>query len=328
MKRFEDYKQGVILAYKKKKDEGSLPPNLQHHTSANIKKEILNVFSERHSEKDDVTFSFFFNKQGNAGEHFKMIEDATPDVFKPLNIFLRKDTHRGTHDRNIYLLAWLIDFTPRPYRAADIYELVKQDRESLTPQIQPSTKESPDIKIEFADDTASEIDNINEEDIRDKESLIEETPDENTNPDAEEIPPAPADDLSIINQNFGVPRKFNRAIVAFFAAFVILSGTYIFYNAGDHQCMYWNVDHYTAIPCDQKVDGATIIALDTFRLVRLKKITNLKLITPNGIGKIHYSKLYGKVEFYTTGGENPTDNRKRLLPMTEFIYRKYVLKID
>ncbi|WP_158797884.1 hypothetical protein [Pedobacter sp. L105] len=123
---------------------------------------------------------------------------------------------------------------------------------------------------------------------------------------------------------FGVPRKFNKSILAFFGAFIIFSGSYIVYILRDHQCMYWDGGQYQSIGCNEKVNGATIIALDTSRLAHLKRITNLSSITINDIGKIYYSKVYGKVEFYTTGGENPNDSHKRLLPMTKYMYDKYV----
>lgn len=37
------------------------------------------------------------------------------------------------------------------------------------------------------------------------------------------------------------------------------------------QCMYWNGNEYLAIACDQKVEGKTIIALDTARLAHQKE---------------------------------------------------------
>jgi hypothetical protein len=48
------------------------------------------------------------------------------------------------------------------------------------------------------------------------------------------------------------------------------------------------------------------------------------LITRNSIGIVHYSKINGKVEFYTTGGTNPEDTARRLLPLTEYMFEKYI----
>lgn len=314
MKRFEDYKQDVILAYKKKKKEGKLPPNLQRHTPANLKKEFINVFPERYSNKDNNTFNAFFNKGKSAEEYLRMIKDAEPEAFKALNNFLRGST-TDPRDPIIEMLAWLIDYEPRPHQYADISELVKRELDANLVTSDQKTEIHEETREESKVEELKAAENIADTKAQD---IIEEV--------VEETPLAKKDGLSITKEDLGVPRKFNRAIVAFFAAFVIISGTYLFYNTGSNECMYWDVDHYKEMRCDQKVDGAAIIALDTFRLAHLKKITNFKLITPNSIGKIHYSKIDGKVEFYTTGGENPTDNRKRLLPMTEFIYKKYVLK--
>ena len=89
--------------------------------------------------------------------------------------------------------------------------------------------------------------------------------------------------------------------------------------------MYWDGKEYQSVGCNEKVDGANIVALDTARLEHMKKITNTGLSTRNDIRKVYYSKVDGKIEFYTGKGENPEDNRRRLLPMTEYIFEKYVL---
>lgn len=36
LKRFEDYKRQIILAYKKKRNQDNLPPNLRRHTPEKI----------------------------------------------------------------------------------------------------------------------------------------------------------------------------------------------------------------------------------------------------------------------------------------------------
>lgn len=287
MKRFEDYKKEVITAYKLRRDKGDLPPNLQRHTPASLKKECLDIFYERYSAPDNSTFAAFFNKQNDADQYFRRIQSADPDIFKPLNSFLRKNTEAGTHDRNIELLAWLIDFQSRPHRPASFYGQERQ--ESDTPQQEIDTPQEivEPAKLALVD----HIDQINA--------------------------PTPQ-----------IPKAFLKyGLSLWVGAFLLLAGilgAYSFYGESE-QCMYWNGKQYQKLACSQKIPGKTIIALDTFRLSTFRRIENLKNINVHDIGKVHYSKVNGHLDFYTTGGENPNDHRKRLLPMSALIYEKYVL---
>lgn len=303
MKRFEDYKREVILAYEKKKKEGTLPRKLASYTTANLKAECLNVFHNRYSEKDSETFKSLFGERDSGEEYVKRIKAEGPDKFKPLDNFLKGKV--GTpKEITIELLAWFIDFEPRPYKSGDIYVLVKSEWESANTQ----TIQTP-LPVPVSEPAPV--------------SIQPENPQGETQPKESELLSVLPIDAQISNIGYlGIPVKFYKGIIAFFAAVIIIVGSYFIYDKP--QCMYWDGEQYQSIDCDQKVDGATIVALDTFRLAHLKRIKNIALITRNDIGKIHYSKINGKVEFYTTGGENPADSRKRLLPMSEHMYVEYV----
>lgn len=288
-----------MLAYEKKKNEGKLPPYLQRHTPAKLKQECVDVFPTRYSDQDAETFRLFFGLGKDAAAYFKSLRDADPDVFKPLNNYLKKSTG-GTAERNIHLLAWLIDFEHRPFIPVDAYELANPERDLPTPEkeLSPGIPEkSPDIPTPT-----------------DTEKPEDQTP----------VPPNIDRDG---NGKFGVPKKFDKAIIAFLATVFVVVSSYITYQILQHnQCMYWDGARYQPIACEQHVDGAVVIARDTFRSAHFKKITNLSVIKRSDIGKVHYAKENNIVTFYTTGGENPEDHRKRLLPMSAHIYEKYVLK--
>jgi len=316
LKRFEDYKLEVIRTYEKKKSEGNLPPNLLRHTPAKLKRECMDEFSNRYLDSDQHTFTSLFGKGNSKVEFLKLVKDSNPDLFRPLNTYLRRNTTGGTHDRNIELLAWLIDFKERPHQGVDPYELVDSEWNS------PSTmKENISTEIKFSEEK-SEL----EEELIGSEIKIDSAEKKIEKEKQRGLTIIDDDPQNVDKGIFGIPPKFNKTILAFFATLVLLIGVYIcyrvFYNP---QCMYWDKDHYQPIDCDQKVDGATIIAVDTASLKHLKRITNLSSITINDIGKVHYSKVDNKVEFYTTGGDNPTDHRKRLLPLSKHMYEKYVL---
>ncbi|MCK7553970.1 hypothetical protein MKQ70_02680 [Chitinophaga sedimenti] len=90
-------------------------------------------------------------------------------------------------------------------------------------------------------------------------------------------------------------------------------------------CMYWAQDHYEPIPCGQKIPGARIIALDSIRLKNFRRITRPDTISYQSKGKVWYSKISGKVEFYTWGGEHPVVFDYRLKPVTKYIIDTYIL---
>ncbi|MET4141091.1 hypothetical protein [Pedobacter sp. UYP1] len=296
LKRIEDYKQEVILAYKKRKDEGLLPPNLQYHTPANLRKECLAVFHKRYSKKDEETFKLLLDEErSSAEEYFKKIQITSADKFKPLDNFLKGNTG-DTKVKNIELLAWLIDFQPRPHVYADVYDLVNIDRElSIRKEKDLSGMAPPSNRLLGNNSSGS--------DSPGNSSLTS--------------------DQKIGKGRFGIPTKFNKAVISFVAVLVIVGGSYFFYDTNT-QCMYWNGDEYQSVTCDQNIEGIHVIPKDASRLKQLKRIKNIAEITREDIGKVHYSKVNGQVEFYTAGGENPTDSRKRLLPLSEHMFIEYI----
>jgi hypothetical protein len=109
----EKYRSEVLRHYEQKKAEGELSINLIHFTPVNIRNESRLLFSAACDNIDRRMLKEFF------GVHFEnevsdlMVKKCDPDKFKPLCNFLKKGTK--THEKSIELLAWLIDFRPRPF---------------------------------------------------------------------------------------------------------------------------------------------------------------------------------------------------------------------
>jgi hypothetical protein len=89
--------------------------NLIHATPAKIKAECLMVLETRFSKKDERMLTSFFGRFNGEGEYRDAIKKSDADKFKPLTNFLKGNT-KATDENNIELLAWLIDFEPRPYQ--------------------------------------------------------------------------------------------------------------------------------------------------------------------------------------------------------------------
>jgi hypothetical protein len=322
-KRFGDYKNAVIQAYEKKSNEGTLPQNLVHHTDANLKKECVEEFLSRYSEKDSETFKNFFGRAASKAEYFKKVNDSKPDLFKPINIFLKKQRKSGTHSRYIEMLAWLINFEPRPFMQGDPYDLAEPIKESK-PAI-PDTKPIPEpvpSKPENDNDGPKEFEKDDLSDPSENDVLSEETPIQRFMPESVVDSSRTA---RLKNQLLKIYKPVKARSRSFLAGLVIAVCILVLYFMTKPHSMYWNGNEYKSVAFYQNVDGAFIVPLDTFQLAHQKKINDWSLITRNSIGIVHYSKIDNKVKFYTTGGTNPEDTSRRLLPLTEYMYEKYIV---
>ncbi|MEE1946345.1 hypothetical protein VRU48_14565 [Pedobacter sp. KR3-3] len=110
----KEYKTAVLKFYEEKKENNLLRDNLKEPTRARLREESLYVFNERYLEKDGPTLKAFFDPRSKYNDHVRSIENFDGDGFKSMyDFFLNQPDIRKKE--NIELLAWLIDFEPRPY---------------------------------------------------------------------------------------------------------------------------------------------------------------------------------------------------------------------
>ncbi|HEX2628569.1 MAG TPA: hypothetical protein VHM26_06155 [Chitinophagaceae bacterium] len=306
-----DYITLVVEAYKKKQSENNLSPLLANLTRANIRQECLNVYNERigqaEKEETDTLRAFFGVPQ--AGKDFSdLIEDFDLDKLRPLENLMRKKIKNPAMP-NVELLAWLIDFKPRPY----FYGM----------EIILSTDQSAIINDGIKDDAYS-----NEE---------EKGEDKNENPgDDNENSELPGKGkfrfrLKALNN------KLSKAAAILLIGTISFGGIYFigqqqgikqkkFGNANAASCMYWAGDHYEEIACNDKRTDRFKLPLDAEKMKNFKKINREDTITARSIGKVHYIKIYSGIEFYTTGGTHPIENTKNLHPLSPYMFDKYLSK--
>ncbi|MBB2147591.1 hypothetical protein [Pedobacter gandavensis] len=315
MKRFEDYKKEVILTYEKKKAEGILPHNLQYPTTAKLKSECLNIFHNRYTEKDSEIFKMLFNERNSKDEYYKALENINSDRFKALYKLLRGNTQNPS-DKYIELLAWLIDFQPRPHKPITGYEIGELEKPLPEEKTTPTTTTTSDNP---QNDNPINTPTGNENAPTDDPST-----DDNDSGDNSTIDP-PIDDPEDGPGFPGIPTKLYKTIAVCLLAFLTLSGSYFIYEMKKPKCMYWDGDQYRYISCEERKDyGTIILPVDSFKYAHLKRIKKRSEIRRSDIGKVHYSKINNEVEFYTVNSENPTDTTRKLLPMSAYIYYKYV----
>ncbi len=305
---FGDYIKLVLEDYQKKIENNTISHALVHLKPAALRDLCIAHYEKKYDpKKDQIALNEFFGQYDDKLSMAKAIKKCEPSKFKPLINYLKKETN-NTDEKNIELLAWLIDFNDRPFELGKKY--IVEDAESLGETI-----------------------------------TLEENKDGGEQPDNGHILPFPppfgngsdthTGKLISSNKPNG---SFKKIGIYIGIALLGAAGMYIYYNNTNHKpavmgntfthtegCMYWTGDHYEQVSCKKTIKDALVIALDSFKLVHFKKITTPDTITHQDIGRVWYIKNEGNIEFYTSEGAHPVDMKKRLKPVTGYIIDKYIL---
>src|SRR5690606_3108235 len=111
---FEEFKQEVFAAYKDLTSRHKLPDEMESLTRFGLKRYAQRILADRYDRKDDEVIRQFFDPQNLYASHEERIDHFDLDGFRPLVLFMQGRT-KNPHDRVVKILAWLIDFEPRPY---------------------------------------------------------------------------------------------------------------------------------------------------------------------------------------------------------------------
>lgn len=332
---FDDYKKKVFLAYQKKINVGPISINLSHPSPAKLRTECLIVYSERPLQKDEEILRSFFGPKDNIKGYHQNIDRFQIKGFKPLINFMMERT-TDPDKRIVELLAWLIDFEPRPYDSRKNYKQDLEKESALGGFDSSSEKEesiiSPITPNHEIDDIEIDLDKGDEErlnpntangEIKDSETNISDNGDTEKNK------------VIIYEPQSGTGRndrwkaillklKIRKVIVSFLT--IIVAGGISYYVVERKQCMYWTGNQYQCIACNKKLGDTAVIALDTIKVAHLRKIIRPDTLTESSLGKIWYSKIDGKVEFFTSDGFHPLYTDRRLRPVTMYMLNKYVIQ--
>jgi hypothetical protein len=113
---YQDYLNDIIKHYRAGEKNGEIPQRLIQPTPGSIKEECVSVCEARFQKEDVRTLAAFFKVDNDKHGMLRAIHRCDRDRFKPLVNFIKGITN-NTDDLNIELLAWLIDFPNRPFRA-------------------------------------------------------------------------------------------------------------------------------------------------------------------------------------------------------------------
>lgn len=322
---FPDYQQLVMQAYERKKVNNTLPYGLMYLTPAKLRDECVKRCTKDVTRQDEKVIRDFCGDLNESRNCHVIIQRCDTDKFRPLVNYL-KGKSENTDVKNIELLAWLIDFPGRPWELGKNFPADEGINEASVLN---------DASLAAGDQvTASDFLVNPPEAESDKPAANPAIPE---NP----IIPGWIDD-SMGKERLGIrtvgtnnQKKIGGKSTKTLAAVVMLSlalgtGTMWLWKdknqmLNSRDCMYWHEDHYEPIPCNQKVPDAMLIALDTMKLKNFRKITRPDTITYQAIGKVWYSKINGKIEYYTSGGAHPVVFGRQLKPITAYIIDKYIL---
>ena len=302
---FPDYKNLILEDYHRKKEQNKLPLSLVILSPAKLRDECLKICDERYNSRDLRTLKDFFGVGNGKLEFLTLIDKVDVDKLKPLIRFLNGET-ASTDKKNIELLAWMIDFQPRPFELGRKYGNMEEggmeEGEKEEGRIEVDTKETGDGKQETGEKGGMEEGRMETAGLvpRKKAGLLKWL-----------IPGA----IAVVSITGFSIMKFREKPPAIH--------TFIDPTAS---CMYWTGEKYKAVNCNSRVGAATVIALDTFQLNNFKRVLQIDTITLKSTGKLWYLKRNKSLEIFTAPGNHPKELNKQLKPLSAYMIKKYILK--
>ena len=140
---FAKYQCAIVEDYHQKVKQSRMAQHLVHLKTTQIRQECLDVFDRRYQDSEEDVLKGFFGQQSGPRQYRSVIENFDADKFRQIAALVRGEITK-TDQKNVELLAWLIDFQPRPY-----IRWVNKRPEITTPQ-DPPRKWSKKLLITFA----------------------------------------------------------------------------------------------------------------------------------------------------------------------------------
>ncbi len=316
---FIDYTNLVLKAYEEKRNANQLSHLLMHPTAANIKQECINVYTERLERGERIEESAlraFFGILPEGKDYGNLIEWHPLGKFKSIQKLLKKEV-QSPSSANVELLAWLIDFKPRPLSQAQIAFRNKDVTINSVSQI----ADNNDEKFGQLSQGETDFEAIPPDaTTKGSESILQETSSE---------PPTKTEEHPITVSGPGIKKR--RLIIAVTISLVLatlLGGGYMIgknetnTNTG---CMYWAGDHYEPVSCNEKGKGL-LVPLNTEKIKSFRRITRKDTITEWSVGKLYYIKNNNDIECYTEGGNYPLDITRNLKVLSQHMFDTYLRK--
>lgn len=299
MKLFNDYRKEVIDAYNAKKAAGQVPLGLIEPTPAGLRDECLDRYKEAHSQKDEESLKIFFGSKGDAADYHRLIETTDIDKFRPLVNFL-DNLCINTRNKNIELLAYLIDFEPRPFR----FRYGKPEV-TLPPPPDPEPTSKPIVKpIQSGTDGENAVPDLSH--TKDKEAV---------------------EPTAVFPKTIWMFAGWTPAVLSIVVAIAAITGIAMTIKPTH---MYWTGEAYKRVFPWTALEQAQLVPFNDELFSGFKRITQPDTLKKRDIYDVWYAKVKrDSIEFYTDSAAHPVDTTKTLKPMTEYIWTTWVAnKVD
>lgn len=317
---FKDYTDLVLKEYEEKRNANLLSRLLMQPTTANIRQDCLNVYNDRMNKGQKVEeniLTAFFGVPPAVKNFGYVIARYPPDKFRPFQKFIKGEI-KNPSLATVELLAWLIDFNPRPLAYAQ--RILGANQDVNNPEYLVTDSNEGNSQLSKNETDLAEVNQ--DEPAKGTENLTQYYEDK-TPVKVKEYTGASSSD-KILQK-----RKLKIAVTASLVFATLLGGGYMtkqYFSSTNIGCMYWAGDHYEQVPCNEEKKDRLIIAMDEEKMKSFRKITLPDTITRWSIGKIYYLKDKGALEYYTAGGNHPVYVNRNLRILSPYMFDKYVQK--
>ncbi len=308
-----EYIKLVFRTYQLLRSTPEISPALKQPTPASIRKECLTVYKERPDKKDEPVLRSFFGPADENKSFLTPIDNFPTDGFRAFSNYLKGRAVK-TDDKNVELLAWLIDFPHRPFRFGMDVILSEHEKAIINSDERVGGNLLQEMEEEEGDNSEEMLDETQQNEPEYIVALADEKP--------VTVVPIKVSEIKPEKKSVTVSRKWLIVGIAIFVAIFSL-GAYLLYDKADN-CMYWAGDHYEQVPCNEERKGQLIVALDEEKMEHFKKITRTDTITAWSIGKIYYLKDNKALEYYTAGGNHPINVTRTLKVLSQYMFDKYL----
>lgn len=328
---FIDYTNLVLKAYEERRDANRLSRLLMHPTTANIRQECLNVYNERvkKGEIEEDILRAFFGVPPVGRSYDYVIDRHHADKFRPLRSFIKRKI-KNPSLVNVELLAWLIDFNPRPLAYAqtilgitnDPFESVNAITDHNEGQSGTYVAEANLQEIKKEPSSVSILNTQNHS--QDDEFTIRGSNNEDAHNLYEQNPKGSSQTRKLKITTIGLIMSIFFGSIYFF----LRSEKFNEMSFGNTStnCMYWAEDHYEKVPCNEERKGRLFLPLEEEKIKNFRRITQKDTITEWSIGKVYYIKDGGIIKYYTEGGNYPDNITRPLKVLSTYMFKKHLDK--
>ena len=269
---FKNFQEAVKAAYLDQKNKGQLPFEKAQPSTGELQAWCLQRSLQKLSVEDVEVLTKFFASRQSEKDLSVLIENSDLDKLRPLRNFITGYT-KTPSEIIVKLLAVLIDFQPRPYKAINWGE---------------------QVHVELA-----------EKQLNSKGDYIQ------------------ASHIELLGRK--EKNNWKRYIAPGLIALFLLLG-FVYYTQHATECMCWNGMRYVEVDCQDMEQPYQVIGLDKDKLLHFQKIMHPDTLNDTHIGRVWYSKIDNKVEFFTAPGHHPVSYNKSLKAATKHIIDKYAHK--